>query len=165
MRKLLWMFIFIMSVGFTYAQDLVGKTKTQAKIVVSKRIAPRNFSESVGTTPALGYDKWWYSSSKADPSYFCYFDNKGICFLECVMTKDLSFLKSAIDYYKTQSNYNIYGNDNPEITKTHQFIEGKISIEITAKKNQLGNTFCLWSFKSEYKQETLKFFEKYYDGK
>lgn len=163
MKKLLWVFIFIISAGFTYSQDLLEKTKAQAKIVVSKRIAPRNFSEAVGTTPTLGYNKWWYSASKADPSYFCYFNNKGIFFLECVMTKDLSFLKLAIEYYNTQSNYNVYGNDNPEMIKTHQFLEGKISIEITSKKNKLGDIFCLWAFKSKHKQEIIDFFKKYYE--
>lgn len=160
MKKLLWMFIFMMSIGTTYSQDLLGKTKAQAKIVVSKKIAPKSFEE-VGTTPILGYDKWWYSS-KSDPQFFCYFNNKGICFLECMVTKDVNLAKLALAYHKTQSNFYIYSNDNPLIQK-QQFVEGKTSIEVIGKNNpQLGNTFYFWFFKPEYKLEVLKFFDKYY---
>ena len=153
----------MMNVGFIHAQDLLGKTKAQAKVMVSKKIAPRSFSEGVGTTPTLGYDKWWYAS-KVDPQYLCYFDNKGVCFLECVMTKDFEFVKLALGYYKNHTNFYIYGNDNPEITNGHKFIEGKTSIEVTANDNPLlkDRTFYIWSFKLEHKQEVLRFFNKYY---
>lgn len=168
MRKLLCVVcVFIMSIGFVFAQDILGKTKEEAKKIVSERISPSSFSKEVGTTPTLGYDKWMYSSPKPkSPLFYCYFNSKGICFLECVMTNDKKYIDNSLYYYCNLDDYKVYQID-PDINKEHEFIKSKTTIELVVKPNNAlgGNIYYLWIFDSENKDDVQQFFEKYYSKK
>lgn len=168
MKKLFLMLVLMtMSIGITYAQDLLGKTKTQAKAVVTERIAPKNFS-SIGTAPTNGYDKYWYVQDGVH--YYNYFNSKGICFLECVATNDSDFMKTMISFYGPNAysgdhpDYHLYFCKTPEQSNLHEFKQGKISVEVTSTYNQYtGETAYFWFFKPEYKQDVLNFFKAYYN--
>lgn len=167
MKRLLYvMCILVLSVGFISAQNLLGKTKEQAKGVVAKRILPKSFSDGgVAIGSEYGYERWWHSSEGKSTTLYYYYFNNDICFLEYIMTNDVNLVMTSLDYYNKKSDYNIYGNDNPQSIETHQFIKDKISIEITTKKNPVlgGSIFYIYFFKPEDKQNILNFFKnKYY---
>lgn len=166
MKRLLYvMCILVLSVGFISAQNLLGKTKEQAKGVVAKRILPKSFSDGgVAIGSEYGYERWWHSSEGKSTTLYYYYFNNDICFLEYIMTNDVNLVMTSLDYYNKKSDYNIYGNDNPQSIETHQFIKDKISIEITTKKNPVlgGSIFYIYFFKPEDKQNILNFFKNKY---
>lgn len=170
MKKIAFILMLITVIGVrgAYAQDLLGKTKSQAKAVVTERIAPKSFTDGVGTSPTNGYDKYWYHQGKT--SFLCYFNSKGVCFLECVMTNELDVIKSMIQFYGPNSvagnhpKYHFYRCKTPGQANAHEFVNGKISVEVTTTYNQMmGEMGYFWFFKPEYKQDVLEFFNKYYN--
>lgn len=160
MRKLLCIvFVFAMSIGLINAQNCLGKNKVQAKKEVYSKLAPKIFTP----IKSFGYDGYSYSSNFRD-SFFLFFNDNGICFLECLITNDKKFIDNALFYYCNNDNYEVY-QSNPTVNKEHKFIEGIISLELVVEANNpamINTTYNLWSFKSEYKQDVINYFEKKY---
>ena len=80
------------------------------------------------------------------------FNNKGICFLECLVTKDKKFIDSLLYNYCNDDNYKVY-QINPSVNKKHEFIEGKTTMELVVESNNpamVNAMYHLYSFNSKY---------------
>lgn len=152
MKKLLWvLIILIMSTGITYAQGFLGKNKTQAK----KELLTGG--GRVSDIKSFGYDGYIHITPKSVNMYGVLFNKKGICFLEFLTKSNGLVVDQIISHLCNNSSNHVYRID-PNISKEHEFIEGKTTIELVVEPD----VWCFYIFQSKYKQDVLDYFEKRY---
>lgn len=147
---LLVLIVSVFGFGSVYGQGFLSKTKAQVKTEIPNDVA---------TSPINGYDKYWWGN--AGKEFYTYFNSKGICFLEKIILSNPGIAQMEIDRRSKDSKYHCY---YPQNNNSHEFVQGKISLEVIIKRNSFTgqNEYYLWYYKSEYKQDVLQFFEKYY---
>lgn len=162
MQKLsLMLFIFILFVEVGYSQNYLGKNKVDVK----KEFFKKQGNGRVSDIKSFGYAGYLYSSfPKSSDIIFAIFNNKGICFLECMVTHDKNFIDNILSYYSNQDNYKVY-QINPNVSKEHEFVDEKTSVELVVESNNpmmINATYNLFMFKSAHKQDVVNYFDKKY---
>lgn len=100
------------------------------------------------------------------PFFFLYvfavFNDKGICFLDGIITVNRDFLDMFLmKCVNSESNTYKVNSMDPEKNRFHEFIDGKTTIELYASVNKLGKaSYTLYSFNSNYKKDVESYFEK-----
>lgn len=160
MKKLLLiLLVFIVSIETIYSQDFLGKNKVEVKAKFSEGAGNGDFIKS------FGYEGYMYVSPNLRDMVIVIFNNKGICFLECLVTKDKKFINSLLYNYCNDDNYKVY-QINPSVNKKHEFIEGKTTMELVVESNNpamVNAMYHLYSFNSKYKQDVIDYFDKKYN--
>lgn len=156
MKKLLLiLFVFIASIETIYSQEFLGKNKAEVKVKFLERIGNGEFTKS------FGYDAYLYISYLKDIDIII-FNNKGICFLECHITKDKKFADVILYNFCNSDKCKVY-QINPNVNKEHEFVEGKITMELVVESNNpamINARYDFYIFNSEYKQDVINYFEK-----
>ena len=99
MKKLLLIIlVFIVSIETIYSQDFLGKNKVEVKAKFSEGAGNGDFIKS------FGYEGYMYVSPNLRDMVIVIFNNKGICFLECLVTKDKKFIDSLLYNYCNDDN-------------------------------------------------------------
>lgn len=162
MRKLLLLFTVIFAiVGTAYSQDFLGKSKEQVK----KEMQENKGKGKTNDIKSFGYEGYMYSSYPYSADIlFVVFNNKGICFLENLITSDKKFADTLLYNYCNKDDYKVY-HINPSANKEHEFVNGKTTIELVVESNNptmINATYNFHFFNSEYKQDVINYFDKKY---
>lgn len=156
MKKLLLIFIVLFTlIGSINSQEFLGKNKAEVKAKFLERIGNGEFTKS------FGYDAYVYISYLKDMDIVI-FNSKGICFLECHITKDKKFVDVILYNFCNSDKCKVY-QINPSVNKKHEFIEGKTTMELVVESNNpamINARYDFYIFNSEYKQDVLNYFEK-----
>lgn len=150
MKKLLLvLFVSAIFMGNIYSQSFIGKNKTQAK----KELLTGG--GRVSDIKSCGYDGYIHRGSRN--MYGVLFNEKGICFLEMLFEFNESFANVALQVMCRSDNNHVY-RIIPSISKRHEFIEGKTTIELVVEPN----AWLFYIFQPKFKQDVLNYFEKKY---
>lgn len=155
MKKIILLsFVIMLSFTRCYSQYLLGKTKTQVKTEILKT------TDDIASVPYYGYDRFWWGNKNID--CYTYFNNKGICFLELSIVS-LGVGKGSIEMYLTDPKFHTYIRHDGSINGVHEFVEGKITVEVFTRENYYkGTEYYFYFYKSQDKAEIVEFFNQYY---
>ena len=159
MKKLLLIFIVLFTlIGSIDSQEFLGKNKA----LVKKEMQKNKGNGKTNDIKSFGYEAYMYSSYPYNSDIlYVVFNNKGICFLECIIT-DKKMADNLLLNYCNEDIYKVY-QINPSVNKEHEFITGKTTVELVVESNNpamINARYYLYSFNSEYKQDVLNYFEK-----
>lgn len=159
MKKLLLIFIVLFTlIGSIDSQEFLGKNKA----LVKKEMQKNKGNGKTNDIKSFGYEAYMYSSYPYNSDIlYVVFNNKGICFLECIIT-DKKMADNLLLNYCNEDIYMVY-QINPSVNKEHEFITGKTTVELVVESNNpamINARYYLYSFNSEYKQDVLNYFEK-----
>lgn len=153
MKKLLLvLFVSAIFVGNIYSQSFIGKNKTQAK----KELLTGG--GRVSDIKSFGYDGYVCVWLKSATMYGVLFNKQGICFLEFATENNRFVVDKKISHLCGNNSNHVYRID-PNISKEHEFIEGKTTIEVVVEPS----IWCFYIFQPKYKQDVLDYFEKRYE--
>lgn len=161
MTKLLLVFIVLFTlIGTANSQEFLGKNK----VLVKKEMQKNKGNGKTNDIKSFGYEAYMYSSYPYNSDIlYVVFNNKGICFLECIMT-DKKMADNLLFNYCNKDNYKVY-QINPSVNKEHEFITEKTTVELVVESNNpamVNARYILYSFNSDYKQDVINYFEKRY---
>lgn len=160
MKKYLLLILLLLDSFFVFSQGIgfLGKSKLSVK---------KEMNAATGLATKIksgGYEGLAYLSRSSSVMFFAVFNNKGICFLDGIITEN----KYLVDVFlmhlvnDEKKSYKVYAMD-PEKNRFHEFIDGKTTIELYASVNKLGKaSYTLYSFNSNYKKDVESYFEKKY---
>ncbi|MDP3442671.1 MAG: hypothetical protein Q8T08_07375 [Ignavibacteria bacterium] len=151
---ILLLLVITLSLVNSYAQNFLGKTKTQVKTDILKT------TDNIADRPSNGYDRFWWGNKKID--CYAYFNNKGLCFLEKTIL-NYSYGKAALEIYLNNPMYHTYLRQDGLNNGPHEFVDGKITAEVFTQENYFNGTeYHFYFYKSQDKTEVEKFFIQYY---
>lgn len=159
MKKiLLTLIVFCALIETTYSQDFLGKNK----VLVKKEMQKNKGNGKVNDIKSFGYEACMYTSYPYNSDIlYTVFNNKGVCFLECIIT-DKKFADKLLYHYCNKDNFKVY-QINPSVNKEHEFIAGKTTVELVVVSNDptmINASYNFYFFNSNNKQDVLNYFEK-----
>ncbi|MCW4117303.1 hypothetical protein ONT17_00750 [Prevotella copri] len=154
------MILFLLDSFFVFSQGIgfLGKSKLSVK---------KEMNAATGLATKIksgGYECLAYQSRSSSSMFFAVFNDKGICFLDGIITDNRDFLDMFLmKCVNDESNTYKVNSMDPEKNRFHEFIDGKTTIELYASVNKLGMaSYTLYSFNSNYKKDVESYFEKKY---
>lgn len=131
MKKLLLIFIVLFTlIGSIDSQEFLGKNKA----LVKKEMQKNKGNGKTNDIKSFGYEAYMYSSYPYNSDIlYVVFNNKGICFLECIIT-DKKMADNLLLNYCNEDIYKVY-QINPSVNKEHEFITGKTTVELVVESN------------------------------
>lgn len=166
MRKLLCLFVLLLCVTVSsFSQKFLGKTKEQVKRELTKDFEPQKFSDCVGVREEGDEFTrfWWTTPSSRNIHFYAYFNKSGVCILEqiALYNANSELVDFFINFHKEKPDYYFYTYEKGQ--GEHQFVSGKIMVELVTDYTSFGTFHHFWFFNPSNKGDVLKYFNIYYE--
>ena len=159
MKDVILLIIFLLESALVYPQAFAGF------LGKNRQTVKKEMSCDVGLTTSIksgGYDGLSHQSRSSSVMFLALFNKQGICFLNGIVTKNKNFVDLAMYKYCNDNDYTVSSID-PEKCMSHDFVNGKATIEMYTSMNSLDGVFyTLYSFTPDYRKDVESFFENKY---
>lgn len=146
-----------------YSQQLLGKTKNQAKKeIINSGI--KNFEDEVSVQQENGYTKYCWNLPEEGRivGYYAYFNKNGVCIVERWFTFSSDAARIWVGSFNTP-NSRFYFYTSESLTDDIRYLnEETISAKLTLENNSYLGGYNLWFFKMLDSTDVLDFFELHY---